>query len=586
MKYFFPAIRTVLLFTGLVLSSCSDSWLEPDPKSFFAPKNVYVNEAGFQAGLVTLRKNLNYDFAGNRNPISAEYSYSDIAVSGFQSDFRQNTPSNSQFLPILSFFTAVYEYIKNANVLISRIDDIEWPREETRNMILAEAYWHRAYWYYRLVNTYGDVPWIGIELKGTKLDFQSTSRDAILKKIQADLEYAVQWLPVKPGALGDVTKGAANHLLTKVYLANTEFDKAIASATAVIDGPYRLMQSRFGSYADDPVRNVLWDLHRSENKNNPQNTETIYTTVDRADGPPEAWTAGAHTMRLYTPSWWAILDATGNRACNWDTRTGDTLGIGNADVRTNNYWHYTIWNENGYNWKTTPDLRRADINWVEMTEILTCRSGSPQIGLSLSKDYFSNLADTVGRWYPWPIYKTFIPTPNHTQPLGGQSDMYIFRLAETYLLRAEAYLWKGAASLAADDINEVRARAKAKPVAVSDVSIDFIFDERSKELYIEEPRHSEMVRVSFIIARLNLNGYGLAGFSSKNWYYDRVMRVNHFYHPPIFFNFGFQATLEPHNVLWPVPQSAITANTLGVINQNIGYAGADRNIAPLETIQD
>jgi TonB-linked SusC/RagA family outer membrane protein len=86
-------------------------------------------------------------------------------------------------------------------------------------------------------------------------------------------------------------------------------------------------------------------------------------------------------------------------------------------------------------------------------------------------------------------------------------------------------------------------------ISAADVTIEYIFDERAKELYIEEPRHSEMVRVSYIMAELGLGGYSKATFSSKNWYYDRVMRVNHFYHPPIFFNFGFQATLEPHNVL-------------------------------------
>ncbi len=576
------------LLALLSLNSCSDNWLKPDPQSFFAPENIYVDEAGFEALLVTLRKNLSYDFTGGRNPMAMEFAYSDVAVALVQSDFTRNTPSTSTFWPILTLFNKSYEFIKNANVLISRIDNVEWESEEVRNRLVAEAYWHRAYWYYRLVNSYGDVPWIGEELSGAKLDFQTYSRDAILKKLQQDLEFSVQWLPEKPRLLGDVTKATVNQLLTKIYLANREFDKAVTSSSQIINGPYSLMKNRFGIDANDAKRNVLWDLHRAENKNNNQNTETIYTTIDRAEAPPATWSEGAYTMRNYTPSWWKILDGKGNRACNWDTPTGDTLGIGNGDVRTNSYFHYSIWEENGKQWNNTPDLRRADINWVEMTgniaEIKGCLGGSPYNGIQLNKVVYSSLIDTTDTWYPWPHYKTYIKTPNTPQPYGGQGDMYIYRLAETYLLRAEAHFWKGNLAEAANDINVVRARANAPLISAADVTIDYIFDERARELYIEEPRHSEMVRVSFILANLNQDGYNVTGIHEKNWYHDRVMRVNEHYHPPLFTWFALEAKISPYHFLWPVPQSVITANTLGIINQNKGYEGSENNAAPIVSI--
>jgi hypothetical protein len=582
-------IPYILIFPLFMLLACSEDWLKPEPLSFFAPENIYVNEEGFEALLVTLRKNLNYDHTGWRNPIAMEFAYSDVAIALTQADFRRNTPSSVSDWPMLGLFNNVYGFIKNANVLVSRIDDVKWEREATRNRLLGEAYWHRAYWYYRLVNTYGDVPWIGEELTGAKLDFQTYSRSAILLKIQSDLEFAAQWLPEKPAKLGDVTRGAANHLLTKVYLANSEFDKAIEASTAVINGPYSLMTKRFGIDVTNPVRNLMWDLHRPENKNNAQNTETIYTVIDRAEAPTAAQSAGAYTMRNYTPSWWKILDGRGNRACNWNTPTGDTLGIGNGDVRTNSFFHYQIWQDANNTWDKTPDLRRAPINWVEMgkesAEIKGCLSGSPVNGVSLTKSLYGSLVDTTDTWFPWPIYKTYIKTPNHVQPLGGQADMYIFRLAETYLLRAEAYHWKGQNGLAADDINKVRSRANAPLITAANVTIDYIFDERARELYTEEPRHSEMVRVSYILAKAGKSGYSIEGFDKKNWYHDRVMRVNEHYHPPLFTWFAMSATIEPYHVLWPIPQSVITANTLGIINQNKGYSGAERNVAPLQSIE-
>lgn len=584
-------IKTSLGLTMILLlqSSCSEKWLEPDPLSFLTPENVYIDEAGFEAILVTLRKDLHYETTGNRHPLSMEFATSDLAIALVQADFRRNTPSNSAFFPMLDFFENAYEFIKNANVLISRIDDVEWDEQEVRNRLLGEAYWHRAYWYYRLVHSYGDVPWIGEELSGAKLDFQTYSRWAILDKVQEDLEFSAQWLPEEPARLGDVTKGAANHLLAKVYLANTEFDKAIAAATSLIDGPYALMTERFGIDADDAKRNIMWDLHRYQNFNNPQNTETIYTTVDRPDAPPEAWSSGVYTTRLYTPSYWKILDPSGVRACNWSTPAGDTLGIGNGDVRTNDFWHYWIWEDETYTWQETPDLRRADINWIEMgdqvAEIEHCREGSPWLGEPLTKDLYGSLVDTTDTWYSWPQYKTYVPSPNSRLPVGGQADWYIFRLAETYLLRAEAHFWKGELALAANDINMVRQRAQAPLISAADVTIDYIFDERARELYMEEPRHSEMVRASYIMAKLGLGGYSLDNFSPSNWYYDRVMKLNHHYHEPLFQWFGNTAAMEPYHVLWPIPQSVITANTLGTINQNIGYDGAENNVPSLETIE-
>lgn len=583
----FPLILTALLFVGI---SCSKDRLKPDPLSFFTPENVFIDEEGFEAGLVTCRKEMNAENHGDLNFIANETSFSDLAVPLRQSDWRKITPSSNIREPVLTFFNRAYGYIKNANTVITRIDDIEWSDPKAKNRVLAEALWFRAYWYYRLVNTYGDIPWVGEELKGPKLDYFSTSRSAILKKIQEDLEFALEWLPVTAAKLGSVTKGAVNHLLAKVYLANADFDKAIAATTAVINGPYALMTSRFGSDASKAYHNLMWDLHRPENKNIAANKETIYATVDRPDAPPGTWfdARGTYSMRNYAPSYWKVLDVTGNRATNWNTKAGDTLGIGNGDIRTNDFFHYWIWGDDQYTWKTTPDMRRDNSNWIEMgdstSEIITVREGSPNFGEPLTKKYYKSLYDTMDTWYPWPYNKVYVPTPNFSQPYGGQGDWYIFRLAETYLLRAEAYYWKNELGLAADDINKVRQRAHAPLISAADVTIDYIFDERARELYAEEPRHCEMVRVSFIFAKLNKDGYSLSTISEKNWYYDRVMRDNPFFSPPLYVFWDNTATIYPYNMLWPIPQSVITANTLGKINQNIGYAGAESNVPPLETI--
>ena len=580
-----------LLFLLLLLQvSCSEERLEPKPLSFLTPENVYVDQAGLEAILYTLRKNLTYETTGWGHPIAGEYAASDLAVPTYAADFTRLTPSYGYRFQYLELFTQAYEFIKNANVLISRIDNIEWEDPEVRDRLLAEAYWHRAYWYYRLVHSYGDVPWSGEELSGAKLDFQTYSRTAILEKIKEDLMFSAENLNVTPVIPGEVPQGAANHLLTKVHLALTNFDKAIEVATKVIEGPYELVTERFGIDADNPDYNVIWDLHRYQNIHNPQNTETIYATVDRPGAPPEAWSDGVYASRNYTPSYWKVLDAAGNRACNWSTPAGDTLGIGNGDVRLNQFYQYGLWENKTSTWDETPDLRRADANWVEMgdviAEITTCDPTSPNFGEPLTKELYGSLADTTDTWWSWPQYITYVPSPNSRLPVGGQADWYVFRLAETYLLRAEAYFWKGQLGQAASDINMVRERAGAELITADDVTIDLIFDERARELFAEAPRHSEMVRVSYIMANLGRNGYSLGNFSQNNWYYDRVMEYNNLYHPPKLQWYGNTATIEPYHVLWPIPQSVITANTLGTINQNIGYDGAENNVPPIENIEE
>ncbi|GLU52777.1 RagB/SusD family nutrient uptake outer membrane protein [Dyadobacter frigoris] len=580
-------LSVILLLTQ---TSCNKEWLKPEPLSFFSPENVYVDQAGFESLLVTMRKDIKNENTANTTTLmpnlTMEFAASDLASPWSQLDFYNLTPNTDQYYQFLGMFTVMYSSIKNANVLISRIDDIKWDSEKSRNVILAEAYWHRAYWYYRLVNSYGDVPFINEEIQGAKLDFQSHSRWTILEKLQSDLEFAVQWLPATAKA-GTISQGAANHLLAKVYLANTQFEKAIEAASRVINGPYALMTQRFGIDAAKPVRNLIWDLHRPKNYNTAQNTETILASVDRFEAPPGARSVGLYTMRMYNCQWFQpqVLDSQGKPGMVASGPMYDSLGRGNANVRLTGFYQYDIWSYKGDNWRTTPDLRRSDINWVDIHELKYNNPASVDFGKPLNINNLAAKVDTFKHVYAMPYYIMYNPQDDpKAVPMGGNGDWYVFRLADTYLLRAEAYYWKNQLALAADDINKIRQRAKALPVSAGELNIDFIMNERARELFAEEPRHSELVRVSYIMAKSNLGGYSLSNFSGKNYFYDRVMKYNNTYTKKIQL-LGNTANMAPFHVLWPIPSLVITANTKGVINQNIGYNGAEKNIPPLTVIE-
>jgi hypothetical protein len=170
----------------------------------------------------------------------------------------------------------------------------------------------------------------------------------------------------------------------------------------------------------------------------------------------------------------------------------------------------------------------------------------------------------------------------------NNGDWYAFRLAETYLLRAEAYFWKDDLVNAANDVNAVRTRAGCSPYTPDQINIGTILDERNRELYYEEPRRTELTRIAYILARTGktaYNGktYSLTDFSENNFWYDRIIEKNKFYRDQVkapFYNYRMAEWI----VLWPVPTSAINANSLGHINQNIGYPGAETNIPPMKWV--
>ena len=79
---------------------------------------------------------------------------------------------------------------------------------------------------------------------------------------------------------GEVSKGACQHMLAKIDLALGNFDDAIADASALINGgAYHLMTQPFGTDRGNPD-NVIWDLHRPNNKVLPSNTEGLFYVID------------------------------------------------------------------------------------------------------------------------------------------------------------------------------------------------------------------------------------------------------------------------------------------------------------------
>ena len=601
-----PALYLSLSLMVLGMSSCQEEWLEPKPLSFFAPENTYNEASGLWGALVACERNMRHELTGDAPPILTEHIFSEVAVEGTTDKSGPAQDLNLMITPdaqlnhvdynrIGWYWYEGFKGIKYANVVISRIDDPQdYQSEAERNHILGTAYFHRALRYYRLTQQFGDVPLILDEIIEPKLDFYSTDREVILTKMKEDLEFAEQWVPDVVDR-GRVPKGAVQHLLTKVNLALGLFDDAIASSSRLIDGgQYSLMTERFGSVANDPTRNVIWDLHRPENKALNSNREAILLVMDRLD--TEGNSDGMTSMRQAVPFWFSGVNTPeGNRG------TFDTPGIefdqvtqyGRGIGRLRGTWYHQ-----SMIWDDPNDLRHAPGNWMDMEDLLYNNPAVEGTDSYYGKPLqFRNevgtilVVDTIRSWFSWPHYKVYVPDPQRVQPQGGQSDWYIYRLAETYLLRAEAYVWKNDLANAAADINAVRTRAGAAPYSADQINIGTVLDERARELYYEEHRKTELTRMAYILAKTGnaaYNGktYSEETFAESNFFYDRVMEKTDFYNKGVRTRHGDEYTMSPYHVLWPIPAGAINSNTKGQINQNRGYSGYENNVPPLTTLPE
>ncbi len=594
------------LLSVILVCGCSEDFLKPKPLSFLSPENVLVNREGMESLLTAVEHLLRLEYTIPQ--VRMEVMMSDIgACAGCTlSDFAQNLYPSSPALSnawynVQQYWEEWYKVIKYTNTVISRIDEID-ATEDDRNLLIAKAVFYRARAYYRLTHQFGDVPLILEEIVSPRLDFYTYDRESILRKMKEDMDQYVPYLPLT-APMGTVNRGAAYHLLTKINLALGEFQDAVASASAVIDGgTYSLMTGRFGAFKNQTSLtqgyqayvnggsvdlDVIWDLHREENITAADNKEVLFAVIDRmnVDGnddqnAPEwniPYRSGMRNMRNNTPRWGAVGAIKTPSGANGMMATDDplgqyrTLGHGEGFLRPSLYMAYEIWTDPN-------DLRGKQPNYTALI-------GTPNeiyYGEHVPSSARPPGADSLRVWFPFP--NKFLNNDDRTVPNGANQDWYVYRLAETYLLRAEAYFWLEDQVKAAADVNAIRTRAGTAPLDPGDIDIDVILDERAKELFNEEPRRNEMARMAYIFAKTGraYNGktYSLATFSQDNFWYDRTIAKNRLFRENINTAEGPVYRLAPHNVLWPIPEGSILSNSLGHINQTPGYAGSETNIPP------
>jgi len=514
------------MFVAALLSSCSDNFLDENPENSLSKENVLIDTKGFNTitnGMYGYIRQEFQTWSGTNTlvghgacPYETLQTGLDICTTStvdksiaLFSDYSFNS-SNSY---INNRWRWAYGVIGNANMIINESENpnISWTSSTDKEYFQAHARFFRAYAYRQLVYLFGDVPWVTVVEEQYRTDFERTPRMEVVGHIIDDLEFAAKKLPEDPTKVqdGQLTKWAALHLLSEICNFSGDYKRAETAALEVIESPYyKLMDKRFGSVANEPG-DVFSDMFKEDNQNrgggNLESIFVIQSAYNETGGSDRYtdWTRRAWVPGYYNLDGFVISAEYGGRGLGQIYPLTSWLGSYEAkDMRNSEYnirrdWYY---------------------NNPEKTELYGKKH-------TITEDNI-----TRGVCFPTTTKFDFMPEGAQTFE-GNMKDKMRFRLAETYLLLAEAYINQNNIPEATKVINKVRERANATPADESEVDMDYLLDERARELLGEEMRRFTLIRTGKLL--------------------ERTKRLNPVSGPVI----------KDHQVLWPIPQTVMDANS-------------------------
>lgn len=635
-------IILVLLLT-ITFSCDNKDFLTKEPLSFLSPEITFTDAVGLKTPLDAALKSIFDQYNGDTREMMFNHNMSDVAVIGvtdeaeaFVNMRRYATPQNAQESDNAghsrSSYELCYKNLMNANTVIDYIDHVKWAKGQNdpeRNHLLGSAYFIRAFYYMQQTMQFGNCAFPLNAVTTARQDFKAFTMQSVWDQMVTDLEWAKKYVKTSIELpKGQVPNAAVKMLLAKYYMMNLRFADAEAEMTSIINsGEFKLVTdadvdvdsvmigNNFQVYDNTRIPgrscNVSADainfLHQEWNANRVKNREGIWVFANEwgYKGNSEE---GAKRVRSFGPNFVStnqgITSPLGGAGTDVRQGSGTMMmkwGRGQGFSRITNYAQYGVWNFKGET--DRQDYRHKPGNWFEMKYVLYDNpdlKGTEWYMKPLQLWYNGTLLckDTIRCWYGYPIYKmwTYDKDLPHRQD-GGQADMYVYRLAEVYLLRAEARFWQGNNSGAADDINVIRQRANASHMYtagdVNTAGIGAVLDERARELYGEEFRHDELVRISVILAKSGKPCYNgktystgpdiAKSLSANSFYYDRMMEKNDFFreHTPWVTYTSQSYIMDPMHIFWPIYEADLIGNVNNVLNQTPGYDGSEKNVEPL-----
>lgn len=471
--------RISVLFTGLVImTSCGEDFLTVDSNGLVTENDYYSNQTQAFAGLTSVYDVLGWDnFIGR---IAGLNSASDDFYAGGGNSTDTNDIQvwdtftlNSSVGPSGEYWKKGFSGVYRANVLLTKLPGVPMA-DNFKVRYTAETKALRAFFYFDLVRFFKNVPLITAPVPlADYYNVPQAAPEAVFTQIENDLLAAIPDLPMTIDAAtegGRFTQGAARALLGRVYLWEAKYGEAAAQLAQVNGTPGATSQYGYhllANYAD------LWHVA------NKFNTESILEIV--------------HTGSGNWGDWGNLPGSEGNLLNQMVGPRGYQPLTANAPDYVSGYSFNTV-TDDLFNAFSNTDLRKnatiANLKQMKIDGIADYTPGYRDTGYFLEK-FAGRVSDRhVGAG---------------ATELNWAQDTYDIRLADTYLMEAEA-LVKGGGDIGRAQalLDAVRTRAGLGSITATD---DNIFKERRLELAGEGQRWFDLVRTGRAAAALSDMGF-------------------------------------------------------------------------------
>ncbi len=551
--YIKNSLKTLGIASAIMLgtASCSDLLKETVVSSI---SNDYIaTTPGFIAASNAAYTPLRSFYATERGLSMSEYG-TDIYSAGADGSFKGFHFYDSQLTSSVSILAELwdetYRGINTVNAVIDRAPAVTGISDAVKAQRVGEMKYLRAHYYFILVQQFGPLDLRTKETTGPTKAATRATEQAVYKQIEADLLAAIPVLENKKASsdYGRATKAAAENLLAKVYLtrASSKFAEASDYANAA-----NLCNNVINNYGFK----LLPDFEQVFDQANQLHDEVIfsvqYTNDPLTNGVVDNQ---GNKLHLYFGMQYDVQpgmqrDVLNDRPFKRLKPTPYLLNTVFADRVNDTRYKKTFkdtWLSNKpgtYN--TTFDGSKATVTYKAGDTTIYIPGYEMTMAQRAAKKY-QVLVPSLYNYALFPTLKKFFDPlrPDMTYEHGSR-DYMVHRLADTYLMLAEAQFKLGKQTESVAAINAVRVRAaaagKAEEMKVTAVDMNLIMEERARELAGEQTRWMDLKRWGNLVER------------AKLYNVDAATNV-----------------ADKHNVR-PIPQKQVDLSENGGFPQNSGY---------------
>lgn len=546
-------VMSILLTT----QSCKDLL---DEKVVSGIGNDYMNTPkGFEDAVKSAYSSLRYFYGSQQGLTLTEYG-TDIYATGADGGYKGFHFYDTQMQPTVDYlintWDELYRGINTCNAVIERAPKAT-VTDAIKKLRVAEAKFLRAHYYYILFMQWGGVD---LRLTETLVPTKETKRASDAEMYTAiinDLNDAVANLEAKGHSsdYGRATKASAEALLAKVYLT-----KAYSAQKAADDF------AKAATLCNNVIKNygfkLLDDYAQVHDENNQQNSEVVFAVQYTSDPLTNLTNNtgavnGGNNLHLFFGMQYDVQpgmkrDVFYGRPFKRLRPTAYLLNTVFADRTNDSRYKKTFrdtWlsNNPGTNLNASFDNSKTKITFAAGDTAIFI----PGYEMSLDERAKKKYQVLVPSRYDEALFPTltkFFDTkrPDLTYEAGSR-DFFVFRLADIYLMLAEAQLKAGNIADATAALNAVRYRAgwpgKKDAMLITEAQMNFemIIEERARELAGEQMRWTDLKRWGLLVERVKQ--------------YNPQAAVN----------------ITDKHYVRPIPQTQIDRSAKGAFAQNPGF---------------